>query len=195
MGCGWGARARAQAQESAAALNKQYNERCSELQQLKDGGGDAAAAGGGKEREEELARQVEDLQTQVRFSLAAFWGGAARAPVRARAGGGALAGFACVCARWAMPGATCGGWCCLLRACGASVWAPRRGRSPATGRVRCLAAQRQASQLCVCVCVCVCVRVSVVCVCVRSWRTWTTGWGGRCGTCGRISWCCGHRAS
>ncbi len=28
----------------------------------------------------------------------------------------------------------------------ASVWTPRRGRSPASGRVRCLAAQRQASQ-------------------------------------------------
>ncbi len=28
----------------------------------------------------------------------------------------------------------------------ASVWTPRRGRSPTTGRIRCLAAQRQASQ-------------------------------------------------
>ncbi len=31
----------------------------------------------------------------------------------------------------------------------ASTWTPRRGRSPATGRIRCLAAQRQASHVCV----------------------------------------------
>ncbi len=37
-------------------------------------------------------------------------------------------------------------WTCVCVWDSASVWAPRRGRSPTTGHIRCLAAQRQASQ-------------------------------------------------